>query len=276
LPLILTTPIVAINKRPTAYVQRKTETTGRGGLTFVRSCYYQVVTTKLLLPNVTTKLLLPNVTTKLLLSSCYYQVVTTKLLLPNVTTKLLLPSCYYQMLLPSCYYQVVTTKSLPMLITLSRVNHRAVCNLRHNFVSGSTRRSKDADLEKCASHCNSRQINEIKSFKNKTKIQNSPGLHRMRYKTATTCYFNIENLHNSLPLIRLVGRRAQSVYRLSTGWTVRGSKPGGGEIFRTCPDRPWGPPSLLYNGYRVFSGGKERPGRDADPSPPSSVVVKKE
>jgi len=46
----------------------------------------------------------------------------------------------------------------------------------------------------------------------------------------------------------------------------------GGEIFRTCPDRPWGPPSLLCNGYRVFPGGKERPGRDADPSPPSSAV----
>jgi len=29
--------------------------------------------------------------------------------------------------------------------------------------------------------------------------------------------------------------------------------------------------SLLYNGYRVFPGGKERPGRDADPSPPSSA-----
>ena len=29
-----------------------------------------------------------------------------------------------------------------------------------------------------------------------------------------------------------------------------------GEIFRTCPDRPWDPPSLLYNGYRVFPGGK--------------------
>jgi len=54
--------------------------------------------------------------------------------------------------------------------------------------------------------------------------------------------------------------------------TVRGSNPGGGEIFRTCPDRPWGPPSLLYNGHRVFPGGKERPGRDADPSPPSSAV----
>ena len=40
-----------------------------------------------------------------------------------------------------------------------------------------------------------------------------------------------------------------------------------GEIFRTCPDRPWGPPSLLYNGYRVFPGGKMLPERDADPSP---------
>ena len=33
-----------------------------------------------------------------------------------------------------------------------------------------------------------------------------------------------------------------------------------------------GPPSLLYNGYRVFPGGKERPVRDADPSPPSIAV----
>jgi hypothetical protein len=60
---------------------------------------------------------------------------------------------------------------------------------------------------------------------------------------------------------------AQSVLRLATGWTVRGSNPGAGEIFHTCPDRLWGPPSLLYNGYRVFPGGKERPGRDAEPSP---------
>jgi len=45
-----------------------------------------------------------------------------------------------------------------------------------------------------------------------------------------------------------------------------------GEIFRTCPDRPWGPSSLLQNGYRVFPRGKERPGRDADPSPSSSAV----
>jgi len=63
---------------------------------------------------------------------------------------------------------------------------------------------------------------------------------------------------------------------LATGWTVRGSNPnGGGEIFRTCLDRPWCPPSLLYNEYRVFSGSKDRPGRDADHSPPSSAVVMK-
>ena len=43
-----------------------------------------------------------------------------------------------------------------------------------------------------------------------------------------------------------------------------------GEIFR-LPDRPWGPPNLLYNGYRIFLRGKEWPGRNADPSPPSST-----
>jgi len=46
-----------------------------------------------------------------------------------------------------------------------------------------------------------------------------------------------------------------------------------GEIFRTCPDRTWGPPSLLYNGYKVFPLGKERPGCDADPSPSSSAAL---
>jgi len=42
--------------------------------------------------------------------------------------------------------------------------------------------------------------------------------------------------------------------------------PLGGEIFRTCPDR------LPCNGYRVFPGGKEWPGRETDHSPPSSAV----
>ena len=50
---------------------------------------------------------------------------------------------------------------------------------------------------------------------------------------------------------------------IATGYGLDGPgpNPNGDEIFRTCPDRPWGPPSLLYNGYRVFPGGKVRPGR---------------
>jgi len=39
-----------------------------------------------------------------------------------------------------------------------------------------------------------------------------------------------------------------------------------GDIFRTCLDRSWGPPSLLYNGYRDIPRDKEWPERDADPS----------
>jgi len=35
-----------------------------------------------------------------------------------------------------------------------------------------------------------------------------------------------------------------------------GSNLGGGDILRTDPDHPWGPPSLLYSGYWVISGGK--------------------
>jgi hypothetical protein len=52
-----------------------------------------------------------------------------------------------------------------------------------------------------------------------------------------------------------VGPVAQSVWRLCTGWKVRGWNPGGGEIFRACPDRPWSPPSLLYNGFflKIFN-----------------------
>jgi hypothetical protein len=74
-----------------------------------------------------------------------------------------------------------------------------------------------------------------------------------------------------------MGGPGSSVH-IATGYGLdgRGIKSWWGEIFHTCPDRTWGPPSLLYNGYRVVSGGKEWLGRDADPSPPSSAVVMKE
>ena len=72
-----------------------------------------------------------------------------------------------------------------------------------------------------------------------------------------------------------VGRVAQSVLRLTTGWTIRGSNPGGAR-FSARPDQPCGPPSLLYNVYLVFPGGKVRPGRAADHSPPSRAAVMEE
>jgi hypothetical protein len=70
-----------------------------------------------------------------------------------------------------------------------------------------------------------------------------------------------------------VGQVAQLVQRLATGWTVGGSNPGGGDIFRSCPDRPWGPPSLLYHVYLAFAGGRKQQGRNAGPSPHSSAEV---
>ena len=46
---------------------------------------------------------------------------------------------------------------------------------------------------------------------------------------------------------------------IATGYGLDG--PGiesrwGDEIFRTRPDQPWGPPNLLYSGYRAFPGSK--------------------
>jgi hypothetical protein len=48
-----------------------------------------------------------------------------------------------------------------------------------------------------------------------------------------------------------------------------------GEIFRTRPDLPCGPPSLLYNGYQVFPEGKAAGAWCYHPAP-SSAEIKKE
>jgi hypothetical protein len=53
-----------------------------------------------------------------------------------------------------------------------------------------------------------------------------------------------------------VGRDSSVGMATRYGLTVRGSKPCGSEIFLARPDRPRGPPRLLYKGYRVFPGGK--------------------
>jgi len=54
-----------------------------------------------------------------------------------------------------------------------------------------------------------------------------------------------------------------SAFLLATSWTVRGSNPGGTEIFRTRQDWPWDPPSLFYRGYRLSFVG-----RGVDQPPP--------
>jgi hypothetical protein len=51
-----------------------------------------------------------------------------------------------------------------------------------------------------------------------------------------------------------------------------GIKSWWGQDFCKRLDRPWGPPSLLYNGYSVFPGGYQ-PGHDADHPSPSSTEV---
>ena len=51
------------------------------------------------------------------------------------------------------------------------------------------------------------------------------------------------------------GRDSSVSIATASGWTVWGSNSGGGGVFRTRPDRPWGSPSPLSNGYRVFIGG---------------------
>jgi hypothetical protein len=76
----------------------------------------------------------------------------------------------------------------------------------------------------------------------------------------TTCVFVCNPTITRVTLHEEGGPGSSVGKRLTTGWTVWGSNPDGGEIFRTCPDGPWGPPSLLYNGYRFFPGGRERPG----------------
>ena len=70
-----------------------------------------------------------------------------------------------------------------------------------------------------------------------------------------------------------VEMRGRLAYRYS--WTVRGSNPSRGEIFRTCPVLPWDPPSLLYNGYRVFLGGSGGRGVGLTPTPSSAKVLER-
>ena len=56
--------------------------------------------------------------------------------------------------------------------------------------------------------------------------------------------------------------------------TATRSSPGGGESSRTPLCRPWGPPSLLYNGYQVSFSGIKRPSCGVDHPPSSTAKLK--
>jgi hypothetical protein len=81
-----------------------------------------------------------------------------------------------------------------------------------------------------------------------TTLCSTPALHPDPHSESVTITTSIQSIFMTLAGI------VYSVYRL--GLDVPGIKSRWCEISRTCPDQPWGPPSLLYNGYRVFSGGK--------------------
>jgi len=49
-----------------------------------------------------------------------------------------------------------------------------------------------------------------------------------------------------------------------------------GEIFRTRLDRPWEPPSPLYNGYQFSFPRVERPGRGVNHPPHLAPRLKRE
>jgi hypothetical protein len=74
--------------------------------------------------------------------------------------------------------------------------------------------------------------------------------------------------------------RGSSVSIVSTGWTMEVRFPTGAEDFSSRPCVQTGsganPASYPMGTGGPFPGGKARPGRDADHSPPSSAEVRNE
>jgi hypothetical protein len=88
--------------------------------------------------------------------------------------------------------------------------------------------------------------------------------------------FSRIDIWQNLVLGRYISVSLATRYGLNgSGDRIPVGRGGGGRNFPTCPHRPWGPPSLLYSGYRVIPKGKAAVAwRGVEYPPPSSAKVK--
>jgi hypothetical protein len=84
---------------------------------------------------------------------------------------------------------------------------------------------------------------------------------------------NFQLIIRNVQLIDLWGRDSSVSIATLYGLTVRGSKPDGGEIFRTRPDCSWGPPCLLLKTVPCQSPGVKRPDLGVNHPPQYSAEV---
>jgi len=62
---------------------------------------------------------------------------------------------------------------------------------------------------------------------------------------------------------------------MAMGLKIQGMNASGSKIFHTHPDQPWGPLSVLYNGYLISFPRVKQPGCGVD-HPPLELRLKKE
>jgi hypothetical protein len=98
--------------------------------------------------------------------------------------------------------------------------------------------------------CGNECVMRLKWSKNTARWQ-----HRRWCGHAASYQVHVSEPGFQLDCVQTQARVAKLVEQLTTGWTVWGFKPDGGEIFCTCPYWPWGPPSILYNGPQVTIPG---------------------